>query len=63
MKNIIYNNRDKLRNWLRSGDILVLDRGFRDSLPHLHSLGHGTYLPNFLNKSQNQFSTNEANEN
>ena len=47
MKNNIYNNRDKLRNWLRSGDILVLDRGFRDSLPLLRSLGYETYMPQF----------------
>ena len=63
MKNIIYNNRDKLRNWLRSGDILVLDRDLRDSLPLLHSLRYETYLSKFLNKNQNQFSTSEANEN
>ena len=63
MKNIIYNNRDKLRNWLRSGDILVLDRSFRDFLPLLRSLGYETYMPKFLNKNQNQFSTSEANEN
>ena len=63
MKNIIYNNRDKLRNWLRSGNILVLDRGFRDSLPLLHRLGYETCMPKFLNKNQNQFSTSEPNEN
>jgi hypothetical protein len=62
MKNIIYNNRDDFRNWLRSGDILVIDRGFRDSLPLLDSLGYKTYMPKFLNKKQNQFTTSEANE-
>jgi hypothetical protein len=62
MKNIIYNNRDDFRNRLRSGDILVIDRGFRDLLPLLDSLGYKTYMPKFLNKKQNQFTTSEANE-
>ena len=37
MKNIIYNNRDKLPNGIRSVDALVVDRGFPDFLPFLQS--------------------------
>lgn len=62
MKNIVYNNRDEFRNWLRAGDILVVDRGFRDSLPLLDNLGYKVHMPKFLNKNQTQFSTIEANE-
>ena len=62
MKNIIYNNRDDFRNWLHSGNIVVIDRGFRDSLPLLDSLVYKTYMPKFLNKKQTQFTTSEANE-
>ena len=63
MKNITYNKRDDFRNWLRSGDTVVLDRGFLDALPLLDSLGCKTYMPKFLNKKQTQFITSEANEN
>ena len=63
MKNIISNSRDDFRNWVRSGDIVVLDRGFRDALPLLDSLGYQTDMPKFLNKKQTQFSTSEANAN
>ena len=52
MRNIIYNNRDGFRNWLRPGDIVVIDRGFRDSLPLLDSLGYKAYMPKFLNNKQ-----------
>ena len=62
MRNIIYNNRDDFRNWLRPGDIVVIDCGFRDSLPLLDSLGYKTYMPKFLNKKQTQFTASEANE-
>ena len=57
MKNIIYNNTDDFRNWVLSGDIVVLDRSFRDALPLLDSLGYKTHMPKFLNKKQAQFST------
>ena len=62
MKKIVYNNRDEFRNWLRSGDVLVVDRGFRDSLPLLDNLSYKAHIPKFLNKDQTQFSTTEANE-
>ena len=62
MRNIIYNNRDDFRKWLRPGDIVVIDRGFRDSLSLLDSLGYKTYMPKFLNKKQTQFTASEANE-
>jgi hypothetical protein len=62
MKNIIYNNRNDFRSWLRSGDVLVIDRGFRNSPPLLDSLGYKTYMPKFLNKKQYQFTASGANE-
>ena len=61
-KNIFMNNKDSARDWLKPGDILVIDRGFRDCLPLLENLGYSTYMPKFLKKNQIQFSTEEANE-
>jgi hypothetical protein len=53
IKNIITNNKGGTHDWLRPDDILVVDRGFRDCLP---------LLEKFLNKSQKQFTTEEAND-
>ena len=55
------NNKDGARDWLKPGDILVIDRGFCDCLPLLENLGYSTYMPKFLKKNQIQFSTEEAN--
>lgn len=57
MKNV-----NNLRGFLREGDIFVVDRGFRDCLDYLHELGLETKMPYFLNKSQPQHTTEEANE-
>lgn len=62
IRNIIVNNKDGTHDWLQPGDVLVVDRGFRDCLPLLENLGYTTYMPKFLNKNQKQFSTEEAND-
>ena len=61
MKNIIIHNKGGTNDWLRPTDILIVDRGFRDCIPLLENLGYTTHMPRFLNKSQKQFSTEEAN--
>ena len=61
MKNIIIHNKRGTNDWLRPTDILIIDRGFRDCIPLLENLGYTTHMPRFLNKSQKQFSTEEAN--
>ena len=57
----MYNDKENIKEWLRKGDILVADSGFRDSLDHLHLLGYQTYMSALLTKTTKQFETDVAN--
>lgn len=61
-KHIIYNNKESIVEWLEKGDILVVDRGFRDALDYLHLMGYQTHMPAFLAKGAKQFTTEVANQ-
>ena len=52
-----------LVNLLKEGDVVILDRGFRDAVIELEN-GYKlkVMMPNFLEKGQKQFTTNQANE-
>ena len=39
-----------LRNWLKKGDILLVDRCYRDSLQFLDTIGLVTRMPSYLKK-------------
>jgi len=51
-------------SFFQPNDVLVLDRGFRDSIEGLNSRQYKTFMPNliFQAKGQKQFTTEEANE-
>ncbi len=59
-KHILSDNREGIKEWLRPDDIFVLDRGFRDCIEMLQSLGYEVESPAFLGKAS-QHSTEEAN--
>jgi len=40
---------------------MLLDRGFRDVLPKIESLGIHTFMPQFMSKDQKQLTTEQAN--
>lgn len=48
-------------NWLQDDDIILLDRGFRDAVPTMQTLGFHVQMPSFLN-GKKQFTTEEANQ-
>jgi hypothetical protein len=50
-----------MSNWLREGDIVVVDRGFRDSFEFLNDLGIKTEMPVFLKRGQKQHTVEESN--
>ena len=58
----IAETRNELMQWCDYGDIMTCDRGFRDVIKTLCELGCEVKSPAYLNKSQNQHSTTEANE-
>ena len=55
------NNYDDILNWIKENDIMILDRGFRDSLGVLKSLGIDVAMPSFLSPKQKQFDVQAAN--
>ena len=61
LKHIMINNYDDILGWIEENDIMILDRGFRDSLGVLKSLGIDVPMPSFLGPKQNQFDVQDAN--
>ena len=46
--------------WLQECDLTVADRGFRDLIDLLQSIGFRTEMPEYLSKGQKQHSREEA---
>ncbi len=61
LKHVMLNNYEDILNWTKEGDIMILDRGFRDSLGVLEALGIDTAMPSFLDQNQRQFDVYDAN--
>ncbi|XP_033726042.1 uncharacterized protein LOC117315788 [Pecten maximus] len=61
LKHNIKTNMENMKDWLQTDDLLVVDRGFRDSLEFLSELGIKYQMPTFLQKGQKQHTTEEAN--
>ncbi|CAF4440187.1 unnamed protein product, partial [Rotaria magnacalcarata] len=55
MKDILLRNTDNILSWLKEHDILVVDRGFRDSIGVMKALGLEATMPSFLD-DRRQFS-------
>ncbi|CAF3826472.1 unnamed protein product, partial [Rotaria sp. Silwood1] len=54
------NNEQQVLSWLRDDNVLVLDRGFRDTINTLLRLGLQVAMSSFLHNAK-QFSAYEAN--
>lgn len=61
LKSMLSANSD-FANFLDPDDILILDRGFRDSISTIEELNVKHLMPHFLKKKQKQFTTEEGNE-
>ncbi|CAF1229077.1 unnamed protein product [Didymodactylos carnosus] len=61
LKTIMLTNVDDILRWVGENGIVVVDRGFRDSVGVLEALGLNVAMPSFLN-GRRQFDTLEANE-
>ncbi|CAF3025401.1 unnamed protein product, partial [Rotaria sp. Silwood2] len=59
-KDILINNKDGILNWIAEHDIVVVDRGFRDSTGMMRALGLDVCMPDFLN-GRRRFDALEAN--
>ncbi|CAF2004019.1 unnamed protein product [Rotaria magnacalcarata] len=60
LKHCMLNNEQQVLSWLRDNDVLVLDRGFRDTVNTLNRLGLKVAMPDFLHNQQ-QLPADEAN--
>lgn len=54
-------NMEQMTDWITEGDILILDRGFRDAVDFLEEMGVHSKMPSFLKKGQKQHTVEEAN--
>ena len=61
-EHMLKSNSEDIRNWFREGDVLIVDRRFRDVTELLNECGIKTAMSHFLNKSEKQYSTEEAND-
>ncbi|CAC5404606.1 unnamed protein product [Mytilus coruscus] len=61
LTHIIKRNIEKITDWLQKDDILIVDRGFRDSLDLLNELGIKSEMPSFLGRGEKQHSVEESN--
>ena len=61
LKHIMLNNYEDILNWTNEGDIMLLDRGFRDSLGVLKALGIDVAMPSFLDRNKRQLDVYDAN--
>jgi hypothetical protein len=59
-KNIFINNEQDILNWLQDGDVIVVDRGFRDAINTIKRYGFNAEMPDFT-KGKKQLSCREAN--
>lgn len=57
LKDMLKTNIDVLQYWFKENDLFVVDRGFRDCLEFLESLGLKNEMPDFLPKGQKQHTT------
>ena len=52
LNSLLYNKESSLRKWLAQNDIFVVDRGFRDSVDLIESLGFQSESPAFLRRAK-----------
>lgn len=56
----ITNTCDELTDWCEEGDVMIVDRGFRDVMNVFHGLGYEVKMPEFLTKGKKQHDTEAA---
>ncbi|KAL0850182.1 hypothetical protein ABMA28_012054 [Loxostege sticticalis] len=62
IKGLLQNENGELRRYFQPNDVFILDRGFRDSVPFLESLGYRVHKPESLEEGETQLSTIKANK-
>ncbi|XP_052217262.1 uncharacterized protein LOC127835059 [Dreissena polymorpha] len=50
------------QSWIQEGDVVVVDRGFRDASTVLEELGVTMQMPSFMRKGSTQHTSEESNK-
>ncbi|VDI44871.1 Hypothetical predicted protein [Mytilus galloprovincialis] len=61
LNSIFKNNLEKIKEWFDKDDVVVVDRGFRDSIDLLEEFGIQTKMPSFLKRNEKQLSVEDGN--
>ena len=61
LNSIIQRKVEEIKNWLEKDALLVVDRGFRDSIAFLEKIGLKHEMPDYLSRGCKQHTTEEAN--
>ena len=61
LNQIFRSNVEEIRAWFSDQDVVIVDRGFRDSIEFLKEFGINAEMPSFLNKTSKQFTVEEGN--
>lgn len=62
MKALFQNENGDYRRFFRASDVFILDRGFRDAVPFLESVGFNIHKPESLEQGETQLPTIKANK-
>lgn len=54
-------DRSELREWCRTGDIFLVDRGYRNSLDFLQGIGISAFTPAYMDRGAKQLKYEQAN--
>jgi hypothetical protein len=57
----LFRNRQPLRSYFQEGDVFIVDRGFRDVVSHIRSLGYDIRLPESPEPGKKVLSAEQAN--
>ncbi|KAK3109068.1 hypothetical protein FSP39_022182 [Pinctada imbricata] len=61
LEHIMRSNIEDVRDWIDENDVFIVDRGFRDAVPFLSSLGINAEMPAFMKRGEKQMSTEDSN--
>ncbi|CAC5425844.1 unnamed protein product [Mytilus coruscus] len=61
MKHIIQHDIEEFKEWVTEDDILIVDRGFRDTIDLLQEMGIHTKMPAFNKKGESQLPVEDSN--
>lgn len=62
LENEFEKDAERMREWFREGDIIIVDRGYRDAIELLIRLGIRHKMPALIQPGERQLSTEDAND-